>query len=307
MTEREVLAALISAADRDIAHRLTKGLAAEEIVRSFLSDYVPRRFGIETGFVKSLDQKPDGAFDVWCDDRQLDVIFTYGDTGLALATQPNAKVFPLEAVIGVMEVTTFLDNKKLKTDIKKVKGVKSRDKRYCVASIARLRQLTRDRGMELDLESAAADLGIPVNELQRGERNYTAVMRYGDLQPRFYYLASTSVWRTPGTVCKNISAASKKHHVHLHGMMILDLGFFRQRPAADPPEFEYIDDPDRAFHVFISQLVSSLMTFDKLPEGTSIPLDAYRGILDKGFKTWNGETKTSKVKKSHGKKTRGRT
>lgn len=90
----------------------------------------------------------------------------------------------------------------------------------------------------------------------------------------------------PETICNNIAEANAKFGVHCHGLLILDKGYFRRDSSKDDVVFGYIEDPDESFFMFMHSLIDSLMTFTKVPEGTSIPLDIYLGKGESTFKEY---------------------
>jgi len=274
---RKILSARIEQIQAQTGHEATKGSEIEIAVRDVLSLYIPKQFYVESGFVQSLYPSGDRqSFKVWKDDRQIDVLFTYGDTGLVLSPEQNLKVFPLESVLGFMEVTTKLDAEKLHDDFEKVSGLKRQVRRYCYCSVA-----TARRYKFLDDES----YGQLPEACRKFPRNHSVIVEYNDLEPRFYYFAATSKWKKPETICRNIQKASIQYGVHLHGMLILDEGFLRLSPT-EMGQVDYIDDPEVGMGRFMHGLIDSLNTFAKIPPGTTIPLDAYLGIKDVSMKTW---------------------
>jgi hypothetical protein len=117
-------------------------------------------------------------------------------------------------------------------------------------------------------------------------RNYRVVVPYNDLEPRFYYFAYSTTWCDPETICQNIHEVIEDFGVHLHGMLILDKGFFRKGTGSEEIKYIYMQDLDQAFVIFMHSFIDSLMTFVKIPEGTSIPLDIYQGVTHGGDGTY---------------------
>ncbi len=276
---RQVLSSKIAQIQAVTGHEATKGIEIENAVRNAFSLYIPKRFSVESGFVHSLHPSDNGqTFEVWKDDRQIDVLFTYGDTGLVLSPEQNLKVFPLESILGFMEVTTNLSAEKLHEDFEKVSGLKRQVQRYCYCSveIAQKYNFLDDESYERLPEIC-----------RKFPRNHSIIVEYNDLEPRFYYFAATSKWKKSDTICKNLKQASTNFGVHLHGMLILDQGFFRISPTVGSSQVDYIDDPEVAMGRFMHGLIDSLNTFAKIPPGTTIPLDAYLGIHEVQMKQWS--------------------
>ena len=273
MSIREVLASQIALAVDAVPHDGDMGHTIEDILRKVLREYVPKRFGVERGFVRSLGKEMSPEELMW-KSRSMDVLFTHGDSGLVLSSQPNTKVFPLESVLGFMEVTKTVDRQKLREDFEKVQELKHQVLRYCWCSIAKAEAM----GV-LNMEDYCARANIPIERARRFSRNYRVVVPYNDLEPRFYYFAYSTTWTDSETVCRNIHEAIQDFGVHLHGMLILDKGFFRRDTGSEEVTYDYYtEDLDQAFALFMHSLIDSLMTFVKIPEGTSIPLDIYQGV-----------------------------
>lgn len=289
MSIREVLASQIALAVDTVPHSGDMGHTIEDILRKVLREYIPKRFSVERGFVRSLGLSLSPKELQWRS-HSVDILFTYGDSGLVLSSQPNTKVFPLESALGFMEVTKTISHSKLREDFDKVKELKHQVRRYCLSSISRARELRIP-----DLDQHLANLGIDSEKEQKFGRNYRIVIPYNDLEPRFYYFAyTTEDWTNPETICQNISDASQEYAVHLHGLLILNKGLFQRNTGTDGIVYEYTEDLDDAFTLFMHSLIDSLMTFVKIPEGTSIPLDIYQGITERRFKEYIPEPYTPK-------------
>lgn len=276
---RKSLIARIEQIQAETGHEATKGLEIEAAVRKTFSLYIPKQFGVESGFVHSLHPIDNGeSFEVWKDDRQIDVLFTYGDSGLVLSPEQNLKVFPLESILGFMEITTTLDAQKLQCDFDKVSGLKRQVRRYCYCSVATARNYGFMDNAEYEQLPEAS---------RQYPRNHYVVVAYNDLEPRFFYFATTSDWKKPETVCRNLQKVSRDLGVHLHGMLILDQGFFRIAPTRKNNQVEYIDEPEIGMAYFMHTLIDALNTFEKIPPGTTIPLDFYLGIDRASMKLWS--------------------
>ncbi len=287
MSVREVLASQIALAVDTVPHDGDMGHTIEDILRKVLREYIPKRFDVERGFVRSLGKEMTPEELKW-KSHSMDILFTHGDSGLVLSSQPNTKVFPLESVLGFMEVTKTVDRQKFREDFEKVQELKRQVRRYCWCSIAKAEAM----GV-LNLEDYCAKANIPVERARKFSRNYRVVVPYNDLEPRFYYFAYSTTWSDPETICRNIDEAIEDFGVHLHGMLILDKGFFRRDTGSEEVVYNYTQDLDQAFAIFMHNLIDSLMTFVKIPEGTSIPLDIYQDITHDEYGTYVPEPSVS--------------
>jgi hypothetical protein len=88
----------INSVDRVIEHNLSVGLEIEAAVRSFLNKFVPSKYGIEKGFIESLENPV-------LKRKELDIIFTQIDFGMPIGAYKDFKIFSYETVLGIMGVT----------------------------------------------------------------------------------------------------------------------------------------------------------------------------------------------------------
>jgi len=180
-----------------------------------------------------------------------------------------------------MEVTKTIDRQKLRDDFQKVRELKQQVHRYCWCSLSKAQELGA-----LKLEDYCTKRGMPLEDARKLARNLRDVVLYNDLEPRFYYFAYSTSWSDTKTICQNIFEASEEFGVHLHGMLILDRGFFHRSSGFGQVVYHYIQDLDEAFALFMHSIIDSLMTFTKIPEGTSIPLDIYQGVTHSKHETY---------------------
>jgi hypothetical protein len=108
------LLAYYEAARASIKHDASLGAALEEQFRSLLRNHLPPRYGVSSGEVAAFYRERSGQRDI--------VIYD------ALELQPiwpgEYRVFPVENVYAVLEVTTTLTKRKLKEDALKIAEVK---------------------------------------------------------------------------------------------------------------------------------------------------------------------------------------
>ncbi len=244
-----------------LRHKGETGRNIEAIIQKALRDYIPHAFGIETGFVRSLEAP------AW-QSRQIDILFTRQDVCHPLAVFPDTKVFPIESIVGFMEVTKTIDRAKLTKDFKKVADLKHKVRRHFRMPTATARQF----GLLRDSPPPQSE-----KEVLR-ERITRIVIELNDLEPRFFYFAFTSKWKNIESICQNLASVGRELGVHLHGMMILDRGYFKHTPTDDPQtayRISYLTDPNQAYIMFIHDIIDSLQTFDQVPSSAAIPLDLY--------------------------------
>ncbi len=254
-----------------LRHHGEAGRNIEEIVRLAIRDYIPLKFGIETGFVRSLDDPN------W-QSNQIDLLFTRQDTGHPLAVFPGTKVFPIESVVGFMEITKKINKKKLQLDFEKVVDLKHKKSRFYTLPT----NVARTMGILPPKENPTAQ-DILNDRISRVPIVST------DLEPRFFYFAFSTDWKKSKTICKNIAAVGKKQKVHLHGMLILNTGYFKHTPTSDPKtayRISYITDFPGAYIAFIHDLIDALQTFTIVPETATVPISKYH-LLETKYDQWN--------------------
>jgi hypothetical protein len=101
---------------RTVPHAALRGGEAEDLVRRFLQDHIPRRFSVGTGFI--LDLKDNVS-------RQTDVIVYDALNCPIYRASETAAIFPANNVAGVVEVKSKLDSDTLKDAFDKIESVKS--------------------------------------------------------------------------------------------------------------------------------------------------------------------------------------
>lgn len=102
-----------------IEHKGAKGTAREDIVRKFLSDYLPEAFEIGTGEIVDLSGKRSDQTDLVIFDRlNCPKLVQAGDI----------RIYPAEGVLAVIEVKTKLDSNSLIKSIENIRHSKELNK-----------------------------------------------------------------------------------------------------------------------------------------------------------------------------------
>ena len=110
---------------RDFAsHRLSAGENREDLVAGFLTNHLPRKFGVSTGMIISHD----GVFS-----NQADLVVVDEQNNAPLHASSRNKLWPVEAVYALVEVKTTLNPAELVDAIAKGRKFKSLTRRYCQA------------------------------------------------------------------------------------------------------------------------------------------------------------------------------
>ena len=101
-----------------IEHKGAKGEGREEIVKRFLKEYLPKSFGIGSGFV--IDSTGRSSL-------QQDIVI-YDVAKCPILYDLGSQVFPVEGVYAVIEVKSNLNGEELNDSIEKILSVKKLQK-----------------------------------------------------------------------------------------------------------------------------------------------------------------------------------
>ena len=105
---------------KNIQHRTLKGDNREQVIRSFLERYIPKRFGIIKGEIVAVNGKTS---------KQQDVIIYDSTICPLLYNEEGIQVLPIEGVYTVIEVKSVLDEQELINSIKNISSVKKLPKK----------------------------------------------------------------------------------------------------------------------------------------------------------------------------------
>ncbi len=108
---------------RDFAqHRQSAGENREGLVRRFLEDHLPSRFGVDTGFVVSSD----GRFS-----KQADLLIVDKENNAPLHSGYRHRLWPVESVYALIEVKTRLSPREMDDAVSKGRRFKSLPRDFC--------------------------------------------------------------------------------------------------------------------------------------------------------------------------------
>lgn len=104
---------------KNIPHFGERGEGREQILIKLLRDYLPGRFGVESGFV----------FDVHGTvSKQTDIIIYDKFVAPRFKISGEKYVYPCESVVAVGEVKTFLDKNELEDSVSKLLSIQCLDR-----------------------------------------------------------------------------------------------------------------------------------------------------------------------------------
>ena len=110
---------------RALNHSGLKGTANEEIVKSFLRQYLPRNLEISSGTIVDSN----GGVS-----RQLDIIIHDSAKTPVFYQSADIRVIPVECTYAVIEVKSYLDKKELKKSFDNMQSAKNLEKKAFFAS-----------------------------------------------------------------------------------------------------------------------------------------------------------------------------
>ena len=113
---------------RDFAtHRPSSGSNREDLVAKFLDDHLPDRFGVSTGLIISHD----GMFS-----NEADLVVVDRMNNAPLYANSKKKLWPVEAVYGLIEVKSQLSPRDLEDAVLKFRRFKRLQRRFRVTQIS---------------------------------------------------------------------------------------------------------------------------------------------------------------------------
>ena len=223
-------------------HYGERGRELESLVRGFIDEYLPRKYSLHTGFVRSLEKQG------W-QSNQIDILVCRSDICYPIAVHREFSVYPLESLISFIEVTSNLTRGKLREDYEKVAVLQRLHKRMYF--------LPRPPA---------------------GVRPYYAFDTA--VHPRYYTFAF-STRLSPVQMRDSMLSLSNEYHTQLHCMFVLQPGYCIVMSNANrnvQPSYqvaEIIDNPRDAIVAFLEHLLSALQTADFIPPNASLPFSAY--------------------------------
>jgi hypothetical protein len=238
----EELEAAFRKATASTTHYAELGRELETLVKKLLEEYLPNKYKVATGFVKSLE-KPG-----W-QSNQIDIILSRSDICYPISVQHQYSVFPIESVVSFMEVTSNLTPAKLHEDYEKV---------------AELQRLSNRLFYIPDPPAGIKAYSVTENAVH----------------PRFYYFAFETTCSME-LITQTLLELSNEYRIQLHALYILRPSACFIMPNAIPNEenpYQQIfqeSNPRNAIVAFLQHVLVSLQTADFIPPNASIPFGEY--------------------------------
>jgi hypothetical protein len=214
-----------------LPHYGERGANDEERVRDFLMKVLPRKFSVGTGFIACSDP----ALPV---SSQTDVVIYDEIHNSPLHRELSAFVFPIEMVYGAVEVKGTL---------------RPRDLAKIMADIRKVRELAKHRWY-IEYVPIPKDPARP-DELVIGrvETNSTKA------PPRtFVFAFGADGWQDIRALVQSLTRAAKRVPSHIHGLVVLDRGWYVAQEAYAGDEARFQTFTDNALLRFVTGMMHSI-------------------------------------------------
>jgi hypothetical protein len=228
---------------KDYLRHPSSGLNAENYFRDLLRQYLPRRFSVESGFVANVDGERSEFHDILI----VDCLHIP-----PLSAESHFKVFPAEAVVGAVEITSAPKAIVKRSGFNK-KITKLEDD---ILKLAKLRRIADDREY-LHSVATKTDTGI---QLIESRVSYS-------LSPRSFLITFGDEWNKSETFKKNLLGALTRakqkqdpKHVWINAVLSMRHGMFHFIPYT---EFEFNFIKENAlleFVLFMNNAISEFFT-----------------------------------------------
>jgi hypothetical protein len=271
-----------------IEHNGEKGHLNETHFRAILRRFLPKRFGIATGFIVSTNG---GQLSPQCDIIIYDAI-----NNAPLYESEAFSVFPIEMVYAVIEVKTNLSNSRKNVGGEVGNFTELDD---CLWKCSCIRHMAQEEVSEEDWKRVKPPEAYPLQERGVYKKIFKGYIRhqvdekgnaftfeiYNGLPPRFFIFAYRG-HANPETLRKRFAAATERYpDAHIHGLCVLGDGtgqYTKHLPFRNPSERAGDVLCDGGFAQFLFSMPSSLdsMLFP-FPERSGngfdlVNLDRYR-------------------------------
>lgn len=255
--EEDALIARLEAIRQTISHAGEKGRALESEVAALISSFLPREYGISTGFIayrakNVIELSP-----------QLDVIIYDALRSGPIARLGSCDVFPLEATYAYIEVKASLRSSSDDADEYAENSIES-----CIDKNAKLRSMR--------IRAYHVVKGINTSALE--ERKWTPIRSFV-----FAFELSGILAKDPHNFATRAHEYMKRKgpkKVHMHGVFVGGSAYYRT--MAVNPETAKLEDwyhvkytKDHLLTAFKWGLLHSLSRFPRIPNNWTPALDEY--------------------------------
>lgn len=230
-----IIDARLKASKEYLRHPIT-GISAECYFRDVLKEYLPSRYAVDTGFVINADgQRSDN----------LDVIVADTLHIPPLCSEPNYKVFAVESVCAVMEITT--------SPRAKEKGVSKFE--IDIAKLAKVREMGKTRSY-VEIQPIKTEKGIEFLPQEFSLKG----------SPRCFLITAGDEWKKKDTYEQNLikslrNAKKTGFNAWINAALSLQHGMLSFRPYKEYEAKWIIKNSLLNFLMFVNECVSTFVTF----------------------------------------------
>jgi hypothetical protein len=228
---------------RELLRHPASGVNAELYFRQMLTEYLPRRFAVESGFVvNAAGERSDF----------MDVLLVDAVNIAPLSAEPGFKVFPAEAILGAIEITSSPQSKVRRSGFTHPISKMADD----VLKLARLREIAREREYFVHLPDEYGSPPTPAFAQRR--------ITY-QLAPRCFLVTFGNEWVHEEKHLQNLLQSlrfAKLHsdHVWLNAVLSLKHGMYYFQRFTDFKYQHISANPLLEFFLYVNKAVSGIPT-----------------------------------------------
>jgi hypothetical protein len=233
----------------------SSGFTAENYFRDLLTEYLPKRYSVESGFVVNVAGERSDF---------LDVLIVDALNIPPLSTESHFKVFPAEAVVGAIEITS---SPKSRVERSGIKGTISKIQDD-ILKLAKLRRIAKDR-----------EYLMPVHVRNGNRIELRSVPFPYALSPRCFLITCGDEWVNAATYERNLveamtTAKSRHPDVWLNAVFSMRHGMWHFKPFTDFERKRITVNALLEFVLFINTVVAEFHT-------SQIDIRRYRPTIPK--------------------------
>jgi len=241
--EEEILQCKLRNIRVAIEHRSEKGRAVEYLVMNLIRDFLPKEYGLGTGFIAYHNETIDNIEIT----SQLDIIIYDALRGGPIINLESCQVFPIESVYGYIEVKTVLNSDLLNQIVKQNNELRK----------------IRNRYYWIPVKSSRTKIKLKL------QNDFPSIRAY-------IFTLETDIKDIISDLEKNIRNSGKE--THISGMYIGNKGFFRNYPVDKPDDKNYqkIEHfKDNGLFRFKKALFDGVSRYPRIPQYWVPAIDAY--------------------------------
>jgi hypothetical protein len=229
---------------KELLRHPASGVNAELYFRQMLTEYLPRRFAVESGFVANAAGELSDF---------MDVLLVDAVNIAPLSAEPGFKVFPSEAILGAIEITSSPKSKVRRRGFTQPIPKMADD----VLKLARLRKIATER--EYFLHMPHDDYSSPPTP------SFEPLRITYELAPRCFLVTFGDEWAHEETYRESLLQSLKfaklhSDHVWLNAVLSLKHGMYYFQRYTDFKYERISTNPLLEFFLYVNKAVSGIPT-----------------------------------------------